>query len=56
MDRNSQALGMTDLLPRRTEILDEILDRIHPPVARCRIISNGLAQNHTLDVSEDITP
>lgn len=44
-----------DLLPPRTEILDEILDRVHPPVARCRIISNGLAQNHTLDVSEDIS-
>jgi len=46
---------MADLLPPRTEILDGILDRVHPPVARCRIISNGLAQNHTLDVSEDIS-
>ena len=46
---------MTDLLPPRTEILDEILDRVHPPVPRCRIISNGLAQNHTLQVSDDIS-
>ncbi len=46
---------MIDLLPPRTEILDEILDRVHPPVARCRIISNGLAQSHTLNVSEDIS-
>lgn len=44
-----------DLLPPRTEILDTILDRVHPPVARCRIISNGLAQNHTLMVSDDIS-
>ena len=46
---------MTDLLPPRTEILDEILDRVHPPVPRCRIISNGLAQNHTIQVSDDIS-
>lgn len=44
-----------DLLPPRTEILNTILDRVHPPVARCRIISNGLAQNHTLMVSDDIS-
>ena len=46
---------MEDLLPPRTEILDEILDRVHPPVPRCRIISNGLAQNHTLAVPDDIS-
>jgi formate dehydrogenase gamma subunit len=46
---------MEDLLPPRTEIMDEILDRVHPPVPRCRIISNGLAQNHTLNVSDDIS-
>ncbi len=46
---------MVDLLPPRTEILDDILDRVHPPVARCRVISNGLAQNHTLNVSDDIS-
>src|SRR5574342_186110 len=51
----SKARGPGDLLPPRTEILDGILDRVHPPVARCRIISNGLAQNHTLKVSEDIS-
>jgi cytochrome b subunit of formate dehydrogenase len=55
MEFNSKAKGMNDLLPPRTEILDGILDRVHPPVARCRIISNGLAQNHTLNVSEDIS-
>jgi cytochrome b subunit of formate dehydrogenase len=47
--------GPTDLLPPRTEILDGILDRVHPPVARCRVISNGLAPNHTLDISDDIS-
>ena len=44
-----------DLLPHRTEILDEILDRAHPPVPRCRIISSGLAPNHTLQVAEDLS-
>lgn len=52
---DSKARGASDPLPPRTEILDGILDRVHPPVARCRIISNGLAQNHTLNVSEDIS-
>ena len=51
----SMGRGQPDLLPPRTDILDGILDRVHPPVARCRIISNGLAQNHTLNVSEDIS-
>ena len=46
---------MGDLLPPRPEILDGILDRVHPPVACWRIISNGLAQNHTLNVSDDIS-
>mgnify|MGYP005847399123 CR=1 FL=1 len=46
---------MLDALPPRTDILDQILDRVHPPVARFRIISNGLAQNHTLKTSEDIS-
>lgn len=46
---------MVDVLPPRTDILDQILDRVHPPVARFRIISNGLAQNHTLKTSEDIS-
>ena len=46
---------MTDLLPPRTEILDGILDRVHPPVARFRVISNGLAVNHALKLSEDIS-
>ena len=52
METNPQA---ADLLPPRTEILDEILDRVHPPVPRCRVISNGLAPNHTLKVSDDIS-
>jgi len=46
---------MSDPLPVRTDILDQILDRVHPPVPRLRVISNGLAQNHTLKVSDDIT-
>ena len=46
---------MADALPVRTDVLDQILDRVHPPVARLRIISNGLAQNHTLKVSDDIS-
>lgn len=45
---------MNDAFPR-TEILDEILDRGHPPVARFRIVSGGLARNHTLKASEDLT-
>ena len=48
-------VDMTELLPARTEILDQILDRVHPPVARLRIISNGLAQNHTLKSSDDLS-
>ena len=46
---------MNDLLPARLDILDQILDRVHPPVARLRLISNGLAVNHTLKVSDDIS-
>ena len=46
---------MSDALPPRTEILDQILDTVHPPVARFRIISNGLAQNHTLKTSDDLS-
>ncbi len=46
---------MTDALPPRTEILEQVLDRVHPPVARFRIISNGLAQNHTLKTSDDLS-
>jgi cytochrome b subunit of formate dehydrogenase/NAD-dependent dihydropyrimidine dehydrogenase PreA subunit len=42
-------------VPARLEILDGILDRVHPPVARFRIISNGLARNHTLQVGDDIS-
>ncbi|MFB3816834.1 MAG: cytochrome b/b6 domain-containing protein [Candidatus Methylomirabilales bacterium] len=42
------------LLPSRLEILDRVLDRVHPPVARFRIVSNGLAPNHTLD-AEDLS-
>lgn len=46
---------MADLLPLRTDILDGILDRVYPPVPRSRIISAGLAQNHTLKVSDDLS-
>jgi len=42
-------------LPPRSEILDRILDRVHPPVARFRIISNGLARNHTLNTTDDLS-
>lgn len=45
---------MNDLLPPRTEIMDQILDTVHPPVARFRVMSNGLAVNNTLKVSDDI--
>ena len=48
-------LDMNDVLPRRTAVLDQILDQVHPPVARFRIISNGLAQNHTLKSDEDLS-
>lgn len=44
----------SDLLPSRPQILDRLLDRVHPPVARFRIVSNGLAPNHTID-AEDLS-
>jgi cytochrome b subunit of formate dehydrogenase len=46
---------MSSILPRRTQILDLVLDRVHPPVARFRIISNGLAGNHTLKTEDDLS-
>lgn len=36
-------------------ILNLVLDRSHPPVARCRLLSSGFAPQHTLNISEDIT-
>jgi formate dehydrogenase subunit gamma len=54
MNAHAEQRG-SDFLPRRTEILDDILDRVHPPVARCRIISNGLAPNHTLQTADDLS-
>lgn len=45
---------MNDVLPRRTVVLERILDQVHPPVARFRIISNGLARNHTLKAEDDL--
>lgn len=45
---------MNDLLPRRTDILDQVLDRVHPPVARFRVVSAGLARNHTLKTDTDL--
>ena len=52
---HSQVKGTADLLPKRLETVDNILDRVHPPVARMRIIANGLAQNHTLFASDDLS-
>jgi cytochrome b subunit of formate dehydrogenase len=49
------AKGTTELLPKRLEHVDDILDRVHPPVARLRIVSNGLAQNHTLYAADDLS-
>jgi cytochrome b subunit of formate dehydrogenase/NAD-dependent dihydropyrimidine dehydrogenase PreA subunit len=46
---------MRQVFPLRTDALDQILDRVHPPVARLRIISNGLAHNHTLKTEDDIS-
>jgi formate dehydrogenase subunit gamma len=46
------AAGTAAELPRRLDVLDRVLDRGHPPVARFRIVSNGLAQNHTLDADD----
>ncbi len=55
MTHPSTGNGTLDRLPNRLEILDGVLDRGHPPVARFRIVSNGLARNHTLDVDDDIS-
>jgi len=52
---HSKDEGTADLLPKRLEHLDNVLDRVHPPVARLRIVSNGLAQNHTLYASDDLS-
>lgn len=52
---HTRAKGTADQLPRRLEILDSILDRVHPPVARMRILSNGLARNHTLYAADDLS-
>jgi cytochrome b subunit of formate dehydrogenase len=53
--REERSLEMQSLLPARTDVLDGILDRVHPPVARFRVISNGLAPNHTLKSEDDIS-
>jgi cytochrome b subunit of formate dehydrogenase len=45
---------MADALPNRLDVMDGLLDTAHPPVARFRIMSTGLAPNHTLDSSNDI--
>ena len=41
-------------LPPRLDILDGLLDTVHPPVARLRILSDGLAPNHTLQAGQDV--
>lgn len=46
---------MNSVLPRRFEVLDGVLNRVHPPVARFRIVSGGLAPNHTLKTDEDLS-
>jgi len=38
-----------------SKVIDDILDTAHPPVARFRLLSTGIAQNHMLPVSEDIS-
>ena len=43
---------MADALPCRLEALDGLLDEAHPPVARFRIVSTGLAPNHTLAAAD----
>jgi cytochrome b subunit of formate dehydrogenase len=47
-------MAMNGQLPPRLDILDELLDTVHPPVARLRILSAGMAPNHTLDAGRDI--
>ncbi len=46
---------MNDILPTQTKVLGRILDQANPPVARFRVISGGLAQNHTLKTDEDLS-
>lgn len=38
-----------------SKVIDDILDTAHPPVARFRLLSSGIAQNHMLPVSEDVS-
>lgn len=38
-----------------SKVVDDILDTAHPPVARFRLLSTGLAQNHMLPATEDIS-
>ncbi len=45
---------MRDPFPRRLDALDGLLDTAHPPVARLRIMSTGLAPNHTLKTADDL--
>lgn len=52
---NQPLARSSDQLPPRTEVLDGILDRVHPPVPRFRVISNGLAVNHTIKADDDIS-
>jgi ferredoxin len=36
-------------------VLNDILNIISPPVARCRLLSSGFSSGHSLEVTEDLT-
>ncbi|MCL4487809.1 MAG: hypothetical protein M1570_06720 [Chloroflexi bacterium] len=47
--------GLDQVDVKRVErILNIVLDESRPPVARCRLLSTGMAPYHTLKVTEDL--
>ncbi len=48
--------GLHQVDVKRIErILNRVLDESRPPVARCRLLSSGMAPYHTLKVEEDLS-
>ncbi len=47
--------GLNQVDVKRIErILNIVLDESRPPVARCRLLSSGMAPYHTLNVTEEL--
>lgn len=48
--------GLNQVDVKRIErILNHVLDESRPPVARCRLLSSGMAPYHTLKIEENIS-